>query len=106
MKKEKNKIVHMHIQSSYCQCFVCLCTPVLKGNVPTRKTNVVAMAAATSAAAIRAVKLKISWEEWDSCFHFSFLEVLDVVKDVWQVEILNLDTKCFFVNVLLYNISS
>ena len=31
---------------------------------------------------VRAVKLKISWEEWDYCFNFSFLEVLDFVKDV------------------------
>ena len=31
---------------------------------------------------VRAVKLKVSWEEWDYCFHFSFLEVLDFIKDV------------------------
>ena len=31
---------------------------------------------------IRAVKLKIFREEWDYCFHFSFVEVLDFVKDV------------------------
>ena len=30
----------------------------------------------------RAVKLKISWEEWDYCFHFSSLEVLDFVNYV------------------------
>ena len=30
----------------------------------------------------RAVKLKISWEEWDFCFYFSFLDVLDFLKDV------------------------
>ena len=30
----------------------------------------------------RAVKPRISWEEWDYCFHFSFLEVLDFVKDL------------------------
>ena len=30
---------------------------------------------------VRAVKLKISWEEWDYCFHLSFLEVLIFVKD-------------------------
>ena len=41
----------------------------------------------------RAVKLKISWEEWDYCFHFSFFEVLDFVKDVGNVKILNLETK-------------
>ena len=34
-----------------------------------------------------AVKLKISWEEWDYYFHFSYLEVLDFVKYVWNVEI-------------------
>ena len=26
---------------------------------------------------LRAVKLKISLEEWDYCFYFSFFEVLD-----------------------------
>ena len=31
---------------------------------------------------LRAVKLKISWEEWDYCFYFSFIEVLDFVKYV------------------------
>ena len=30
---------------------------------------------------VRAVKLKISWEEWDYCFHLSFLEVFIFVKD-------------------------
>ena len=58
----------------------------------------------------RAAKLKISWEEWDYCFHFSLLEVLDFVKkNVWNVEILHLDTlniRCFFVNVFLCNILS
>ena len=27
--------------------------------------------------AVRAVKLKISREEWDYCFHFSVVEVMD-----------------------------
>ena len=30
----------------------------------------------------RAVNLKISQEEWDYCFHFLFLEVLDFIKYV------------------------
>ena len=42
---------------------------------------------------LRAVKLKISWEEWDYCFPFSFVKVLDFVKDVWNVKILNLETE-------------
>ena len=31
---------------------------------------------------LRAVKLKISRKEWDYCFDFSFIEVLDDVKYV------------------------
>ena len=58
---------------------------------------------------LKAVKLKISWEEWVYCFHFLFLAVFDFVKYVWNVQILNLDTKisgALFINVLLCNISS
>ena len=54
----------------------------------------------------RAVNLKISWEEWDYCFHYSFLEVLDFVKYFWNVEISHLDPeniswffcKCFLIS--------
>ena len=55
------------------------------------------------------MKLNISLEEWDSCFLSSFFEVLDFVKYVWNVEMVNLNKKksdAFFVNVLLRNISS
>ena len=31
---------------------------------------------------LKAVKLKISWEEWDYCFHFLFPEFFDFVKYV------------------------
>ena len=34
------------------------------------------------AVSVRAVKIKISWEEWDYCFHSSFLEVLHFVKNI------------------------
>ena len=47
----------------------------------------------------RAVKVKISWEEWDYCFHLSFLEVLHFVKYILNVNILNVEPKnykCFF----------
>ena len=46
----------------------------------------------------------LSWKEWDYCFYLPFLEVLDFVKYVWNLEILNLDTKntrCFFCKCFL-----
>ena len=45
-------------------------------------------------------------EEWDSWFHFSFVEVLDFVKDVWNFELGTKISGAVFVNVFLCNISS
>ena len=50
------------------------------------------------------VKLKISREEWDYRFHFSFSEVWDFVKGFWDVEIsYKKQTKisCFFCKCFL-----
>ena len=52
-----------------------------------------------------AVKLKIFREEWDYCFNVSFVEVLDFVKYVWNLEILKLkpnNIKCCFCKCFLY----
>ena len=58
---------------------------------------------------LRAVKLGISWDEWDYCFHLSFLEVQDEIlheetftkktPDIFCIQIHNLNISDIFYKI-------